>query len=305
MTKTKRNPSFSARVKEFLTEKTLEELGDNPNHRVKMKDHCQSAFFAGVLQFGARKTPDGSRRYSPDHPALADLLKERIHIVSGEDPREKGTDLFLSEESYLLLRERCAETTFACPQCAAHFLRGAFLGCGTVQDPAKGYHAAFLCRDGGEERLSELFETLDRRPGRQRRGGSVSLYFKNSTAIEDLLSLMGAEKFSLMLMNQKIEKSIWNDVNRRQNFDGANLRRSVDRTQSVLEAIRYLKKERAYDALPENLKAASNLILTFPDASLRELCEKSEEPLTKSGLDHRLSRIRALAEERKRKNGRT
>jgi DNA-binding protein WhiA len=112
---------------------------------------------------------------------------------------------------------------------------------------------------------------------------------------------MGAQKFSLDLMNEKIEKSIRGNINRRQNFDEANMKKSVDRAQAAIVAIRYLEEEGVLETLPETLQKAAKLRIAYPEVSLGELLDRSEEKLTKSGLYHRLQKLVALAEKRKEK----
>ncbi len=297
-------PSFSARIKLFLAEDTLREFDRGDARRAgKARECCRDSFLDGVLLFCGKKEKRGVR-LTFESEATAAFLREALLCRFGkeaESAEADGASLYLPPLLLAAWQKKIGEPKLACPRCAQFFLRGAFLSCGTVQDPARGYHAAFTCRDGREAILRSVCPVLADAPVQPKREGVFSLYLKNSASIEDLLSYMGANTFTFALINAKAEKSIRNDVNRRQNFDEANLRRAVDHVQRVLEAIRYLKKVKAYDALPENLKSASNLVLTFPDASLRELCEKSEEPLSKSGLEHRFRRILDRAEERKKK----
>ena len=114
--------------------------------------------------------------------------------------------------------------------------------------------------------------------------------------IEDLLSIMGAQKFSLSLMDQRIEKEIRANTNRRQNFDNANMTRAINGAQSVISAIHYLEEEGVLETLSEPLQKAARLRLAQPDASLQELCRYSEEEITKSGLNHRLQKLCKIAE---------
>jgi len=128
------------------------------------------------------------------------------------------------------------------------------------------------------------------------------VYLKESTKIEDLLSLMGAQKFALDLMNSKIEKSIRGDINRRQNFDGANMQKSINGAMHVIGSIRYLEEKGVLTTLSEPLQKAAKLRLSFPEASLAELCHRSEELITKSGLNHRLQKLCAMAKKLKKED---
>jgi DNA-binding protein WhiA len=180
-------------------------------------------------------------------------------------------------------------------------LRAAFLSCATVTDPQKGYHAAFVLSYGQNAHLLQC--VLQENGIESKRGmikGKECVYLKESGKIEDLLSLIGAEKYSLFLMDQKIERSIRGNINRRQNFDGANLKKTVEGSQGVILAIHYLEKIAMLEHLPEPLQHAAKLRLSYPEVSLKELCERSEEELTKSGLNHRLQKLVKLAEKMKK-----
>ena len=111
---------------------------------------------------------------------------------------------------------------------------------------------------------------------------------------------MGAEKFSLDLMNSKIEKSIRGDINRRQNFDGANMKKAINGALYVIEAIHFLEEKEILNTLSDSLQKAAKLRLSFPEASLNELCLRSEEEITKSGLNHRLQKLCDLAKKLKK-----
>ena len=130
--------------------------------------------------------------------------------------------------------------------------------------------------------------------------GSPALYLKESEKIEDLLSAIGAQKFSLELMEKRVEKSIRADISRRQNFDNANMARAIDGAQSTIVAIQSLKDAGVLETLPEPLQKAARLRLARPEVSLAELCRLSEEKITKSGLNHRLQKLVLLADQLKK-----
>ena len=108
---------------------------------------------------------------------------------------------------------------------------------------------------------------------------------------------MGAQKHSLMIMDTKIMKSVKNNINRARNCDSANISKTVEASIKQRTAIEYLKQTDRLESLPHELLAAATLRLNNPDATLKELCKISPEPLTLSGLNHRLSKIIEIYEE--------
>ena len=300
--------SYSASVKAYLSRLTFSELGMNEKEKVKMPPAAQAAFLAALFTCCAKPRENGAEM-TFSFPDLAEATEFLLITLCGVEAKAQKSRsgarirLILDQEDAARVRSFSASPERGFSASPENFLRAAFLSCGTVQDPAKGYHLSFSVRDGAAADLRSALSCVIAPPKETRRQGKTVLYYKESSLIEDFLSAIGAQKFSLSVMNLKVEKSIRSNVNRRQNFDDANLRRAVDRSQKVLEAIRFLKTKKAYDALPEALKSAANLLAAYPEATLKELCEHSEEPITKSGLDHRFSRILILADERKRKNG--
>ena len=77
-----------------------------------------------------------------------------------------------------------------------------------------------LCTD-----LKKLLERLGIMTKYVERKGLYVLYFKGSEDIEDMLTLMGATKSSIELMNVKILKDVRNKANRIANCDAANIER--------------------------------------------------------------------------------
>ncbi len=181
--------------------------------------------------------------------------------------------------------------------CFQSFLRGAFLACGNINDPEKEYRAEFNIKN--EQIADELLEILEKFGiilKKNKRASGVQLYTKDSTVIEDLLTLMHAGKISLEIINKKIEKSFRNDTNRARNCDDANISKTVEASLKQRTAIEYLEKNDKLFSLPEELQYVARLRMNNPSLSLKELCRVSEHPLTVSGLNHRLSKIIELYE---------
>ncbi len=172
------------------------------------------------------------------------------------------------------------------------FLRGAFLAGGSVTDPGKRYHLELTT--GHLKVSSEAYSLLleqDFRPKDTMRNGSSVLYFKQSDAIEDFLTLIGAPVCAMRIMEAKVEKDLRNGINRRVNCETANLDKAVDAAQEQLAAIRTLQSRGMLEQLPEKLQKTAALRLEHPEATLTELAQLHEPILTKSAVNHRLRKL--------------
>ena len=123
------------------------------------------------------------------------------------------------------------------------------------------------------------------------------VYLKDSGEIEDLLGFMGAGNLGLEVMNVKIYKSIRNQVNRAQNCEFANLEKTISAASVQVKQIEYILKNKGTAFLPEDLREIAKLRVENPEMSLRELGEALGEPLTRSGVNHRLKRLSKIYEE--------
>lgn len=186
--------------------------------------------------------------------------------------------------------------------CAAAFIKGAFLACGHISDPAVAYRVDFPVKDIILAR--ELQSILAKHfidANISSRGKGYVVYIKRSEMIINLLTVMGASARSLELIETTIIKSVKNNMNRARNCDSANISKTVEASIKQRKAIEYLKKKGIFSALPEELIYAANLRLENPELSLKELCKKSGEPITVSGLNHRFARIIEIYNDKKRR----
>lgn len=223
--------------------------------------------------------------------------KRRSYSVSVED----GRDI---ERLYRMFgfspeREHRINTAFLKGDCCVQaFVRGAFMACGSVTDPNKEYHLEYAITP---DALTADFMALLSGHGvpirTARRKGSHLLYLKESEPIEDLLTYMGAVNNSLELMNVKIFKDVRNKVNRVTNCETANIEKTVNAAGAQMENIRLIEQTMGFSELPEDLREIAELRLENPDLSLRELCLELSEPISRSGVNHRLRRIGVIADE--------
>ncbi|MDR2524917.1 MAG: DNA-binding protein WhiA [Oscillospiraceae bacterium] len=273
--------------------------------------YCAEAQLYGMLLF-ARAFSAREIRFTTESAALAELfcagLRELVPVEARLRKAGRKWDAEITNAAdcaRVLRRFGHAETdvhlhinrmNLSAECCPAAFLRGSFLACAAISAPQRQYHLEFNVRYrrlAGD--LAKLLEEQALQPGLIHRKGAWLLYFKGSEQIEDLLALLGAQRASLDLMGVKIEKDVRNHVNRRVNFETANLRRTAGAAAAQLEAIRQLRACGALDALPALLREAADLRADNPGASLHELSELAAEETTRSGMNHRLKRLVELA----------
>jgi len=224
----------------------------------------------------------GTKR--PTYKAEVISEAERLKILASVD---FGVEEELIDRSFFV-RECCVQS----------FVRGAFLACGNINDPEKEYRAEFNVKD--EHTALELQALLSQQGinlKSNKRAKGLQLYTKESAVIEDLLTLMGASRHTLDIMDTKIMKSVKNNINRARNCDSANISKTVEASIKQRTAIEYLERSHRLESLPEELLQAALLRKNNPEATLKELCRISEHPLTISGLNHRFKRIIEIYEE--------
>lgn len=182
-----------------------------------------------------------------------------------------------------------------------HFLRGVFLCCGTITNPEKEYHLEFvisyqnLCND-----LCKVISDINVLPNDIKtitRKGNYTAYMKDSEQISDFLALIEAPLASIEIINTKILKNMRNNINRKSNFEIANLDRIVSVSVVQINAIQKIKDTKGLDFLPEELKQVAILRLEHSEYSLRDIGELLAPPISRSGVNHRMKKIMEIAKE--------
>lgn len=229
-----------------------------------------------------------SVRSSGIHAVIVPDAAHRLHIL----------ERFGHGSSDVVIRLNRAN--FECDSCPSAYLRGAFLGCGTVTDPNADYHLEFsvpyyrLSRD-----LLALMGELGLHARAVRRKGNYIVYLKESGQIEDCLTMIGATNASLELMSIKMVKDIRNTANRIANCESANIDKTVSAAMVQIQAIRDIEQQQGLDGLPLELRELAVLRMDNPDMSLRELGEMLDPSISRSGVNHRLRRLMEIADDLK------
>ena len=236
------------------------------------------------------------------------ISKERptgpVYEFSVKDPDEVAKMLALFGHTGKEPTLRIRPENFKCQNCMQAFIATAFLCCGTMTDPEKSYNLEFLStRHYLSQQLEAMLAEHNFHPHRALRKGANTIYIKAADHIEDLLTFMGAGGAAMQIMDHKMFKELRNKTNRLNNCEMANIDKVVTANVAAKKAIEYLQQKGDFDALPAPLRQAAQLRLDWPDLSLAQLVEKSPEPISKSGLSHRLKKLEHLADElRQRRN---
>lgn len=236
------------------------------------------------------------------------ITKERpsgpLYEFKVDDPQEvdKMLKLFHCEEEQV--SRHIDPRLIRCGHCFSAFVASAFLCCGTMTDPSKEYNLEFLCpRYNLAKDLEGILAEHVFTPRRTVRKGVNVIYVKASEQVADLLTFMGAGGAAMQIMDHKMFKELRNKTNRLNNCEMANIDKVVTANVAARRAIEYLQENGDFDALPAPLRQAAQLRLDWPDLSLAQLVQKSPEPISKSGLSHRLKKLEQLADElRQRRN---
>lgn len=187
--------------------------------------------------------------------------------------------------------------------CKRAFVRGAFIASGSISTPEKFYHFEIVCNSSEKaEQLSQLIATFGIEAKIVERKKHFVVYIKDGAGIVDILNVMEAHVSLMNLENVRILKEMRNSVNRKVNCETANLNKTVAAAVKQIEDIKYIKDTVGLESMPELLRNLAEVRLENPDVSLKELGTLLEEPVGKSGVNHRLRKISELAENLRERN---
>ena len=298
--------SFASEIKESLCR-----VSDNSKCCARA-ELAAAVCFAGTYRNGKIKIKTENEGVAERICFLAGIVSgnefAKRHIVC-EKPKKSGGmySVTVSEDSAALFADMLMIDTAGeglCPAaeicekscCASAFVRGAFLGGGSVSDPEKNYHAEFVTKTPPLADL--LYERLlgeDIGAKMTVRKDSFVVYVKDSEAIASMLGIMGAGIPMMDFYNIKIERELRNNVNRQVNCDNANADKITAAAKRHLTAIKKVKNAIGLEKLPPVLGEIALLREQNPEMSLKELGTLLTPPIGKSGVNHRLERICEIA----------
>ena len=316
--------SFSSQIKDELS------------RQISPARHCQIAEIAAILGFCGHIHMDEENCFSirihTENVSVArkyfTLLKKAFNI--GADISIRRNAFLKKNRTYtVLIREHepsvrvleaaklldgqgeisenlsaSRNTVLQNPCCRRAFIRGAFLAAGSLSDPEKFYHFEIVC--SSMERASQLKEiiatfSIDAKIVVRKKYFVV--YIKEGSQIVEMLAVMEARLALMDLENIRILKEMRNSVNRQVNCETANINKTVSAAVRQLNDITYIRDTVGLSYLPEALAGIAQIRLNKPEATLKELGESLSPPVGKSGVNHRLRRISAIAESLRTEKG--
>ncbi len=179
--------------------------------------------------------------------------------------------------------------------CKRAFLRGAFLGGGSISRPSSDYHLEMVTGNEDFARsIIKVMHTFSMKAKLTDRKNDYIVYLKDGESIINFLRVIGAHNSMMEFEGVRVVKEMRNNVNRRVNCETANLGKVVKAAVRQVNCIKFIDEHMGLSELPEPLQETANLRMKYPEASLNELVEYSGG-IGKSGINHRLKKLQEMA----------
>lgn len=181
------------------------------------------------------------------------------------------------------------------------YLRGVFLGVGSVSDPKKSsYHLEFIVDNlDYAEFLQTLLNTFALNSKILKRESKYMVYIKEAEKISDFLRVIGASGAVLYFEDIRIYRDHKNMTNRLNNCEQANVDKIIMSASEQIKDINLIEETTSLEVLGDKVKTVAIYRRKYPESSLSELAEiisiETGDQITKSGLNHRLKKIKDLA----------
>ena len=181
------------------------------------------------------------------------------------------------------------------------YLRGTFLSCGSINDPKTSrYHMELLIEKPEEavfvQKLINIFDLNSKILNREK---GYMIYIKEAEKISDFIKIIGANNSVLYFENERVIRDKKNQTNRLNNMEQANMDKIIQTATTQLEEIELIERLGSVELLDDKAKEALEYRKKYPEVSLKELAEiisvETGKTITKSGLNHRLRKIKELA----------
>lgn len=275
--------TFSQRVKQEIT---------SLNH--KTRNCCAYSFLYGMI-FPCVIGEEGYKIKTTFVENAKELNEKMENLLNKHENayQAKSREILIkSSVSRFSTIAEINENILKCPRCTEHFLKGIFFSCGTISSPEKSHRLdlVFANFDHANE-LKKFLLDKSLKLNLTIRNNKAVLYIKRCEDIEDFLALMGANSSAFDMINSKINHEVRNVANRATNCDSANINKSLNAAKKHIDIINEIIKLGHFNDLPISLQEIARARIDFPDANIQELGKRLTQPISKSGVHHRLEKI--------------
>lgn len=229
------------------------------------------------------------------------LKKNNVYILKVTKAREILDDLSLMDglgfnliPNINILKSEC---------CMRAYLAGAFLSCGSVNNPeTSNYHLEMSFNEEEfAEFIAKIMNDFELNAKIIKRRNKYVVYLKSSEKIGDFLRAIGASQSVMNFESTRIDRNMSNTVNRWNNCDIANEIKSMATANKQINDINTIDMFMGLNMLDEKTRMVALIRRKYPEMTLNELTEvyyeETGQTISKSGLHHRFKKI---SEEAKR-----
>ena len=172
------------------------------------------------------------------------------------------------------------------------FMRGLYLGSGSINNPNNKYHLEIKIPDNNL--IQDIIQTLEKY-NINLKSIDRSIYIKEGEEISKFLAFIGAGKSVLDFEEVRVQREMNNKVNRLVNCKTANLNKTLNASIEQINAIKKLKESGKFNDISKDLQEISEIRLEYPDVPLSELGKLLNRPIGKSGVNYRMKKIIELS----------
>ena len=287
--------SFSSDVKEELTKTITHE------------ECCMMAELTGFLitnctiskengEFILRMSTENAAAVRRVYNAFKNIYQLKISDKYDLEKFFKNSYINIDTRLQIIIDDKGAISQKEC--CRKSFLRGIFMGGGSISDPNHMYHLEVVASNMENATfINGIMNDLDLNAKMMRRKKDFVVYIKGAEHISDFLAAIGSNKGILEFEQIRVIKDVKNRVNRINNFENANLEKTIDTALLQIEDIMLIKRNRKFQKMPQPLKEIAVLRLENRNDTYTELGEKLTPPLSRAGVSHRFKKIKEIADE--------
>lgn len=183
--------------------------------------------------------------------------------------------------------------------CMRSFMRGAFMGGGSVSDPksSSNHLEIVLNNEQNANFINSVLINMGISAKIMKRKKSVVIYIKDAETISEFLIMIGANKSIIEFEDARALKEYKNYSNRIDNCETANWDKTAKAASMQQKDIMDIKNAKMFEKLPLKLRQIANLRLNYPMAGLGEIGDMLDPKLSKAGVSHRFKKINEIAEE--------